>query len=641
MLKKLQPHSAIVIWLVIGLTLRLINLSAKPPWTDEFSTLVFSLGNSFLGVPLDQPISIDVLLQPLQPRPSAGVQDVLKHLLTESNHPPLYFILTHLWLRLFADGGLVSVWGARSLAAILGALSIPAIYALSWLIYRSRLVSNLAAAMMATSPYAIFLAQETRHYTLAILWVIASFACFIIATRCIRSRSQLPIKITLAWIIVNALGISTHYFFALTLFIEAFVLIFLLIKGVGSREWGVEGQGGQGRQGRQGRVKGNYFPSPPSPPTPFPRIFAVAAGTAVAGAVWIPVFLQNSYGGKLTEWIQGDRVGWAWLNPIFQALAAWITMLYLLPVESPHLSIIIASGLVMLAFLIWAAPILVRAFKGILHTQNQFETRMLVGLIVSAIALFLVFTYFLGIDLTRGARYNFVYFPAVMVLLGASLAYVVQTPTVKMFIWQISGKKAVAIIWLMSLASAVTVINNLGYQKYYRPDLFVELIQKTSSVPVLIATTQKTHVHIGEMMGVAREFKISQESVVRSQESVVRSQESVVSGQESVVSSQESGVSGQESVVSSQKSIVKSNSSPTPPTSPSPPSSQFLLAHQDKNPDTSTAALAKTLKALPRPFDLWLVNFYADKPEELDKCLQENRSLPAINGYEYKLYRCR
>jgi uncharacterized membrane protein len=605
MLKKLQPHSAILIWLVIGLTLRLINLGAKPPWTDEFSTLVFSLGNSFLGVPLNQPIDIDVLLQPLQPRPSASVHDVLKHLLTESNHPPLYFILTHWWLRLFpSHGGLVSVWGARSLAAIFGSISIPAIYALSWLIYRSRTVGNLAAAMIATSPYAIFLAQETRHYTLPILWVIASLGCFITATRCIKTSTKLPIKIALIWVAINALGIATHYFFALTLFTEAFVLIFLLIKGVGDRG---EGKGVKGKEELQKTLSTSSSSS-----TPYSRIFAVAVGTTVAGAVWIPAFLHNSYGGKLTEWIQGDRVGLAWLNPIFQALAAWITMLYLLPVESPHLSIIIASGLVMLAFLIWVAPILIRGFKATLHeSQNHFETRMLVGLIVSAIALFFIFTYFLGIDLTRGARYNFVYFPAVMVLLGASLAVCWQTPTVKMFKWQTSGKKAVVIIWLMSLASAITVVNNLGYQKYYRPDLFVELIQKTSSAPVLIATTQKTHVHIGEMMGVAREFKISQKSVV----------------------------SGQESLVSGHSSTVTSNSSPTP-YSPLP-TPQFLLAHQDNNPDTSTAALAKTLKALPRPFDLWLVNFYADKPEELDKCSQENRSLPAINGYEYKVYRCR
>lgn len=578
--KKLQysvhsaTHDSLLLWLwiLVGIVLRFINLAAKPPWTDEFSTLVFSLGNSFLGVPLDQPIGIDVLLQPLQPRLSAGVGDVIKHLFTESNHPPLYFILTNLWLRLFkGDFGLVSVWGARSLAAIFGVATIPAIYALSRLAFGSRLISHIAAVMMATSPYGIFLAQETRHYTLAILWVIASLACFIIAARHIQNHTQLPIKIALAWVVVNALGIATHYFFVLTLCCEALVLLGLAIRE------------GRGRAKLDGKITVSSVRFIFSPP--WYRIFVVATGTAIAGAVWIPVFLQNSYGGKLTEWIQGDRVGFAWLSPIFQALAAWITMISLLPVESPRIPVVIISGLIMLGFFIWVTPILLRGLKiRLRQPQTQFDAKLLMWFVISAIVLFFIFTYFLGIDLTRGARYNFVYFPAMIVLLGASLAICWRTSKIKIFKWRISGKKAVVIIWVMSLLSAMTVVSNLGYQKYYRPDLFVNLIEKISSAPILIATSQKTHVHIGEMMGVAREFKFDRDKNHRV---------------------------------------------------------SFLLAHQDENTNTSTAALQKTLKALPRPFDLWLVNFFADQPDELETCSRENKLLPAINGYEYKVFRCR
>jgi uncharacterized membrane protein len=574
----------LLLWFAIALILRLIHLSAKPPWTDEFSTLVFSLGNSFLGVPLDQFISIDVLLEPLQPRINAGAQDVFKHLFTESNHPPIYFILTHLWLKLFpADGGLVSVWGARSLAVIFGAATVPATYTLSWLVMRSRLVSHLAAIIMATSPYAIFLAQEARHYTLAILWVIASLACFLVTTKHIKNRTQLPLKVVLIWIIVNALGIGTHYFFVLTLCAQFAVLIYLFIKGL-KKEVGEEEE-------RENKPYSPLF----NTHNPWYRIIAAITATAIAGAVWIPVFLQNSYGGKLTEWIQGERSGLAWLNPIFQSLAAWITMISLLPVESPKIAIVVASGLVMLAFFIWITPILLRGLKVRLdEPENQFSIQILVQFIIASLAIFFIFTYFLGIDLTRGARYNFVYFPAVVVLVSSSLAICWQTNKVKMFKWQISGKKAVIFVCLMSLVSAITVVNNLGYQKYYRPDLFVELIQKTSQVPVLIATTQKTHVHIGEMMGIAREFKIRN------------------TNKDAI------------NHVSTQSNI----------------STKFLLAHQDNNPETSTLALQKTLKKQPHPFDLWLVNFYADKPEELDKCVQEKQILPAINGYEYKLFHC-
>ncbi|RCJ39725.1 glycosyltransferase [Nostoc minutum NIES-26] len=586
-----------LMWFIIGLGLRLTNLTGKPPWTDEFSTLVFSLGNSFLSVPLDRAIAPDILLQPLQPQPSATIQDVWAHLSHETNHPPLYFVLAHWWMQLFpTQGGLVSLWGARSLAAIFGAASVPAIYAFSWLSFRSRLVGHLAAAMMAVSPYSIFLAQEARHYTLAILWVIASLACLVVATRHIQNRTQIPIWTALTWVAINALGIATHYFFALTLCTEALVLIVLGWHQQQLKQEDAENISVQISPSPSGFTSRPVFASPHlcvSPSSSFPpwrRIYAVAIGTFVAGAVWLPMFLQNSYGSKLTDWIQQPREGFAWLSPIFQAFAAWITMLYLLPVEAPQLAIVIASGLVMLIFMIWAAPILIRGYKMQLQQpENRLMTQVLSGVIAGAIALFFIFTYFFNIDLTRGARYNFVYFPAVIVLLGASLAVCwhsshkligKEKETGK---WGISGKKAVILIWLMGFLSAVTVVSNLGYQKYYRPDLFVQLIQKTSQVPTIVATTQITHVQIGEMMGVARELNI--------------------------------------------QNLLS-------------PSHLFFLAHQDQNPNTSTTALANTIKTLSRPFDLWLVNFHAPIAEEVKKCVADTQSLPAINGYEYKIYHC-
>jgi uncharacterized membrane protein len=550
----------LLVWLVIAMGLRLINLTAKPPWTDEFSTLVFSLGNSFLPVPLNEPITVDVLLQPLQPQPGASIKDVLVHLFSESNHPPLYFVLAHLWMQLFpTSGGLVSLWGGRSLAAIFGALSVPAIYTLSWFTFRCRLASHIAAAIAAISPYAIFLAQEARHYTLAILWVIASLICLVVAVRRIQNRMPLPVWLVGTWIFTNALGIATHYFFILTLCSEAIAFIF-----VARTQW---------HRGSDSLFFSSFCR----------RVFVVAVGTAIAAIIWIPVFSHNTYGNKLTNWIQGSRIGFAWISPIFQALAAWVTMLCLLPVESPHLVVVIASGLVMFLFLIWSVPILIRGFRVLLvQTKTRIVAQTLTAVVVGAVALFFLFTYLLGIDLTRGARYNFVYFPAVIVLVGGSLAVCWHFPPKKKK-WQVNGKIAVAAIWLMGLASAITVIFNLGYQKYYRPDLLRQLIQKTSQVPVLIAATQKTHVQIGEMMGVAREFKLHGHSS---------------------------------------------------------PAVQFLLAHQEENASTSTIVLENVLKNSPRPVDLWLVNFYAAEPETVKSCLADTRALPAINGYKYKIYHC-
>ena len=565
----------ILIWLIVGISLRLVNLTAKPPWTDEFATLVFSLGNTFLSVPLDRAIAPDILLQPLQLNPAATIGDVIHNLATQDSHPPLYFVLAYLWMKLFpSDGGLVSLFGARSLPAIFGAASIPCVYILGRVAFRSPLVGHLTAAMMAVSPYGVFLAQEARHYTLAILWVIGSLTCLVIATRHIQNRTPLSIWVALFWIEINALGIATHYFFTLTLCTEVVVLIFLA--------W----------LQSQTNSKFSLLFSPP-----WRRIYAVAIGTCVAGLIWIPTLLENKNRDSLTEWIRGSRVGLDWLSPIFQALGTLIAMISLLPVESSQALIVIPSGLVMLTFFIWAVPILLRGIKiQLQHPENRMMIQVFAGVVISAIALFFIFTYFLGIDLTRGARYNFVYFPAIVVLLGASLAVCWHPPKEWMETepgkngitsigkWGINGKKAVILIWLMGFFSAVTVICNLGYQKYYRPDLFVQLIQQTSSpTPVLIATTHKTYVHTGEMMGVAREIKLA-------------------------------------------------NSLQNP---------LFLLAHQDRDPNASTIALENTLKKLPRPFDLWLVNFHAPVAETANTCvMSDTQSLPSIDGYEYELYHC-
>ena len=78
----------LLLWMVIGAILRFTNLTLKPLWIDEFATLVFSLGNSFQTVPLNQIITVDTLLQPLQPHSHKVIGDVIHSLLREDTHPP-------------------------------------------------------------------------------------------------------------------------------------------------------------------------------------------------------------------------------------------------------------------------------------------------------------------------------------------------------------------------------------------------------------------------------------------------------------------------------------------------------------------------------------------------------------------------
>ena len=437
--------------------------------------------------------------------------------------------------------------------------------------------------MMVVSPYGIFLAQEARHYTLAIIFVILSLACLIIAVKNIWQHKQLPIWLVLLWVIINSLGLATHYFFSLTLCAETIVLLFLI--------W-------QFCFHKNNQIPSNQKTSQ-SIIINIPRLSFIALGTFASGLVWLPNFINNRVTGGHTDWIQGNsNVIMQFINPIFQSLAAWITMVCLLPVEANNLGIVITSGLVMLCFFVWAIPIIFRGIKT--AYQNDYfslGTQALLIFVCSSIALFFIITYFLGFDLTRGARYNFVYFPAVIILLGVSLGNnwsnselnnqiaikKAKEPTVKPikidFDIFSTGKKSVITILLIAFLSGITVVTNLGYQKYYRPDLLVPLIN--SSSPSLIATTHTTLAHKGELIGLGWELKrqkISEE--------------------------------------------VK-----------------FLLVDLDlENPQLATLTLQQSMSHIIQPLDLWLVNFYA--PVELQNCLIDEDLVPKVDGYEYQLYHC-
>lgn len=586
-----QLHRLLLLaWMVIGASVRFAYLNSKPPWTDEFSTLVFSLGHSFRTVPLNQIISADTLLQPLRVAPLGSVTDVIRYLMSESTHPPIYFVLSHWWLHLFPalSSGMVSLWAGRSLPALLGVLTIPAVFGLGWLAFGSRLVGQLAAGLMAVSPYAVFLAQDARHYTLAVLLVTLSLVCLVVATRVIRDRVVIPLWLCVAWIVINGLGVAVHYFFALTLVAEAIALLYL---------W-FDTENHLNRQGKPQTLVSRIQSSSAN----MWRLAIVAIGSLIGCLVWVPELLQ-SQGSELTQWILFDRSNLLmWLNPFFQSLAAWVVMLCLLPLEADFIPLAIVAGMVMLPLLFWIVPLLARGLEvQFREPRNRWVVQLLGAFVLGAIALIFLITYISGRDLTRGARYNFVYFPAIVVLLSAALAVLWQIPILtrrplypRWFSLQNQfpklGKNAVLFVLFLGLLSALSVATNLGYEKYYRPELVAAQMRQHSQAPMLVATSHQTHVHTGEMMGIAREFRLAVDA--------------------------------------------------SPYTMP-----KFLLAHREADPEEAIATLIELLRHYPRPFDLWLINWQAlqtaSQPIEQQNCPATALKKVWVNGYSYDLYRCR
>ncbi|WP_245927596.1 glycosyltransferase family 39 protein [Aphanothece hegewaldii] len=446
--------------------------------------MVFSLGNDFRSVPINQLISVETLLQPLKINPDATINDVISLIVQEDNHPPLYFVLCHWWVKLFpTDGEYVSLFAMRSLPAIFGVLAIPFSYLLGKLAFRSTLAGQFSAAMMAMSPYGIYLAQEARHYTLGVIFVIASLCCLVIGIRFLNERRLIPLWLVLLWIIINSLGWLTHYFFSITLGAELLTLLVFLLYQI--------------------KIQKFYFNN-------WLRIFFVILGTLTTAAVWFLTVVPRDYGKGMINWLIHYVTGFlSFISPIVQLISGWIVMITLLPIESKSLIIILLSGLIMILFWVWLIPILNHVFKKAWQQPSlKLGLAVLTGFFAITNILFLFITYAMRLDITKAARYNFTYFPSVIALMGVALSILWQQNKIKNNFLQIkTGKQAVIIILLMGFLSSLTVGYNLGYRKYYLPDQLVKLIQKKSTEPVLIATSYRNLVQTGEMMGIARELK--------------------------------------------------------------------------------------------------------------------------------------
>lgn len=606
---RVQSHHPVLVllWMIIGLVLRFHHLSLKPLWADECSTLVFSLGHSFQAVPLGQLISTQQLLAPLQwdgiPTPFHAAQT----LLTESNHPPLFFVLTHGWVDVW-----VKVWQAvfhgmvpgiksaphaidhqgleaiplglaRSLSALFGGVAIPMTYLTAKTVWRSPAsthAAHFAALLMALSPFGIYLAQEARHYTLTILWILGSLLCLVKVLQHWRDRQPIPLGVMISWVGLNGLGIATHYFFGLTVLAEAIVLmigLFILHQDHDPQE--------QTRQLRQ-----NYR-----------RLGAIILGTIASGAVWMPFLLAIQQGDELTRWIQTPQgSGWSGLSPVLNTLGSMVTMLYVLPIQGVNAGVAIASGLAITLATVVTLIILNRAIanagrfrdKTVL-SDDALALFVFGGVILSAIAIMLGVTYGFGMDISQAFRYHFVYFPAVILVIGWGLAQHWhdsdgQPSWGRSRLW-------IGAVLMLALLGALTVSNNFAYQKVHRPDRVVDLMAERSHHPLIVAISHQSHGQTGRLMALA--WAMERQSV---------------------------------------PSSAPANRLLLTP--------QFFLDSQpcdrpgEQNCNTPSPTLRQTLNRQDDTFDLWLINYVGQTNLTKQNCTY--RKTKRVDGYKAQHYTC-
>jgi len=178
MIKRNSPYIILSFIILLGICLRVYNLSSQSIWYDEAQSIAVS-----------------------------GAK--LSYISTRTYHtPPFYFILLKCWTGLFGK----SEFAVRFLSVIFGALSILLIYKVGRDLL-DRKVGLYSAFILSVSMFHIYYSQEARSYSLFVFLTILSMLLFI------KIMKKNKTKTFVFYIIVNSLLVFTHI-------LGLFVLVF-------------------------------------------------------------------------------------------------------------------------------------------------------------------------------------------------------------------------------------------------------------------------------------------------------------------------------------------------------------------------------------------------------------------------------
>ncbi|MBW4451475.1 MAG: glycosyltransferase family 39 protein [Nostoc indistinguendum CM1-VF10] len=200
-----------VVLIVIGILIRLINLDEKITWADETFTYLriygYTKSDLMQEVVNSQILTAGTLLEKYQsPRVGKSIIDTVKGLaLEDPKHPPLYFVMTNLWVQCFGS----TVAATRSFSAFINLLVFPALYWLCQELFQSKIVGLVAIAIIAVSPFHLVYAQEARMYSFSTLNILLSSAALLRAIRLHTKSSWSIYSVTLL------IGLYTNLLFSL------------------------------------------------------------------------------------------------------------------------------------------------------------------------------------------------------------------------------------------------------------------------------------------------------------------------------------------------------------------------------------------------------------------------------------------
>ncbi len=447
--RKLYLHYLVLASIIaLGAILRFWHLGLKPLWMDEVITTIFSLGKNYHDFPLDVVFPLHQVRELFTYQSGVSCQQISQNLASQSTHPPLFFCAMYNWLGWLSPLGSDWVTKLRSPSALLGVGTILAIYIVNRIAF-SPTSGLIAGLFMAVSPFAVYLSQEARHYTLPMLLITLALWGLIQIQQDLE-HNRFRFGVWLLWVIINSIGLYVHYFFALAFISQISTLILLLYL----------------RRDKILKLPQIYL-----------GLIISTCGVIISFAPWLLVLFQH-FNHSETNWLPAPTI----IAPLYQTLISWVLMVIAFPVENQTLIIKAICGFLMVVFAVWVGR---KVFSGLkLLWVNQTTYLSTLTLISFTVFIWLQLwgiSYFLGKDITFVPRYHFVYYPSFCALIAASFS---AKSTIKDKLWK--NQRSILIFVLVGIISCMFVVSNFMFQKPFQPEKVAQKMNLDSATPLML-----------------------------------------------------------------------------------------------------------------------------------------------------------
>jgi mannosyltransferase len=192
--RKISKYDlALLGFVLIGLFLRVYHLGTESLWIDEAWSISMS---------------------------KASVLQLFVDVAQGDVHPPLYYFVLHYWVNLFGT----SEFGVRLLSSLFGVLAIPMIYVVGRQLLNKE-AGLVAALILALSSFNIRYSQETRMYSLIVLFALLSMYFFL---RCLQRNT---LASSAGYVLSTTFLVYTHYYgFFVVLAQNIYIVTLLLLS---------------------------------------------------------------------------------------------------------------------------------------------------------------------------------------------------------------------------------------------------------------------------------------------------------------------------------------------------------------------------------------------------------------------------